>query len=256
MSKTQTHSVLRDGTPLVLRVVTNRVIEISPMESRFEEIDEDGRLTALHFDNNYVIRPGDNVEVGKSKYRVQKMKKGKSGYHLFIHEKMTTTANYITPFLGGTQWDMRFKRSFVNAFLGVEGKEDYGKFLYLLYRPAGDEGFKEWSKEIKSHAMYVDHDDTDAEHVLLQFMIPDAARKAVATIMAGKYSRLEEEDKVTIMNWHGVDKSNIIGQILYKASELKQRREEELDCKVRDGVELKSRFDEQEETYTKNLLTC
>lgn len=260
MDKTQTHSVLRDGTPLVFKVITNRVIEVNPVEPRFEELNDKGRIVALHFDNDYTIAPNDNVKVGTSSFRVQRIvrntAKEKSGYHLLIHEKMTTTANFIVPFLGGTQWDIRFKRGFVNAFLGVEGCADYGQFMYLLYRPAQDDGFEKWNEMIKEHLMYADQSNPDAEHVLIQFRIPVAAREAVSLIMAGRYSKLSNRDKVTILNWHGINKTNIIGQILYQAQELRDKRELELECTLPDNVELKSMFNQEEETYTKNLMTC
>lgn len=262
MIKTQTHSVLTNGKPLVLRFITNRTIEIDAVAARFEELDENGRLVALHFDNNYTIKPGDNVVIGKSTFRIQKLKKTKLGaplgYHLLVHTSITTTANFIVPFLGISQWNIRFRRNFVNAFIGTEENGDYGKFIYLLYRPGEDEQmqFETWNTNLKKNKQYVDQSNPDKEQILIKFKIPKDAKTAVKLIMQGKYSQIMEKDKKTILDWHDVKKTNIIGQILYRAVELKEKREAELDCILPKDVELKSMFNKEQELFTKKLITC
>lgn len=256
INTTQTQGALDDGTPIIMKVKTTRVISVGPAAPRFEQLDDRDRLVSLHFDNAYSIKPGDTVQVGESLFLIQKIVKDptdQSGYNLLIHKKVTTTSNFIVPFLGKSQWEFRFKRSFVNAFMGgLDNK--YGTHIHLLYRPEGDDGFKTWNKEVKQHPMYVNQSTPDKAHILLKFRVPPSAKDAVTKIMNGKYSTLTAKDKSLILAWHGVSSSNILGEILFKSPKLRKEREDRLACVLPDNVELKSMFMKEDEIYTQKLV--
>ena len=138
---------LSDGLKVHIQVINNRKLTITPANPQHELLDENGKLVGLDYGGEYLVSKGTILQVGKQKYKISEIKKSTStqGYELYTFRKITTTSNFIFPFLGGNRLNWRWNLEFTNAFIGNEESHN-GTEIHLMYRFAGTKNYSEFER--------------------------------------------------------------------------------------------------------------
>ena len=81
------------------------------------------------------------------------------------------------------------------------------------------------------------------------FDVPDEYQEDFLSYIKGMYSKLSEELKVKILDFHSMKKNHEIYGILYKSDKRRDKVEERLGLKLPENAELYHIIDEERETY-------
>lgn len=236
-----------------IKAVNSRMIEVSPVDSKYEELS-DNKIISLSFPD-LKINIGDIITLNKKKYKINTIKKqalkGKNNfkYFLYTQEKITRTTTFIVPLLGHDLEYFRLKTDFVNAYVGTEQEQDYGEYLYLLYRFNGGLDFIKFEELLFEHPYYIKTIEVDNYHSLYKFKIPEYYKETVNKILEGKYSYISTEFKARIIKFHKTSIEKDIGQILTRNITRKIRMERELESKIPEGLDLLSTPKKEEEIF-------
>ncbi len=247
---------LKSGVKVQLKVINPRLLTITPSSALYEVLDEEGKLIGLNFDGEYEINNKKTILVGLDKYKITEIAKSstsESKYELYTFRKVTSTANFIMPLLGGNRLSFRWNLEFTNAFISVDGS-DYDGHIHLLYRFNGDKGYSDFEDELKSMDNFVAATDTDKYHVLYTFKIPEEYLDDVDMVTNGKYSRVSEKAKAKILHFHGSNKTRTIGQILYRCPKRRLKIEEDIQGKIDPENELLDMFDHEKEVFKEEFI--
>jgi len=248
---------LSNGIKIHFRAINPRVIKVRPVDPQYEIIDEDGKLVGLNYNGGYFISQGTILTIGKQKYKINNIVKNKTspdeGYELYTFRKITTTANFLMPLLGGTRSTFRWNQEFVNAFI-VDKESHDGTEISLLYRFNGNIAYSDFEESLKQRTDFVRIEDPDKFTVLYTFKLPEDYKEDIELIMKGKYSEITEIAKNKILKFHSSTKEKPIGQILYKCILRKAVMEKELKGKIPLHSELFEIFNVQNEIYTTKYI--
>jgi len=247
---------LTSGVKIQLRVINPRLLTITPSSALYEVFDKEGKLKCLDFDGEYTIERNQTVMVGVDKYKITEIIKSPdndSRYELYTFKKVTNTANFVMPFLGGNRLSFRWGMEFTNAFISLEGC-DHDGMIHLLYRFNGDRAYADFEESLKLREDFVSADDTDKYHVLYTFKLPKESAEDVELIMNGKYSRVSEKHKAKILEFHGSSKLKPTGQILYRCEKRRLSIESKINGNIGPEGELLDMFDLSKEEFKKEFI--
>lgn len=250
---------IKDGN-LCISVRNPRLIVISPPKPEYEVRDSESRLIGLNCCGDFTIQEGEILTLGKQKYKIQEITRESSqasdgaGYYLHVHKKLSKTSNFLLPLLGSNRNAYRWTQNFANSYIGLENDGDYGDSLYLLYRYDGTKLFAEFEADIKEHPWYEQTIDTDPYHVLFKFNFPEEVKEEVNLIINGKYSKISEQLKTRILDFHLSGKDRPLGQILYKSPQRKKALEEELGGKIPEDLDLLDAFKSEDEVFMSKYI--
>ena len=128
----------------------------------------------------------------------------------------------------------------INAFIGVKDIQDH---LVLLYRWSEDPLFAKFDLALKKFPTFVKAYDTDPNHTVYIFEIPDRHVKNFILFKEGKYSKLDDEYKLKILDFHHMTADSALAKILFKSYERKAQLEKKLDAELPEDSELLSIID-------------
>lgn len=247
---------LKSGVKVQLEVLNSRMITVTPASVLYEVADENGKLTSLNFDGEYLIQNNANLTIGKQKYKITEIAKSiqsKLRYELYVFRKTTNTANFIMPLIGGNRSSFRWNMEFTNAFIGNEAECD-GTKIHLLYRFNGAKDFSDFEDELKLREDYLNVEDTDKYHVLYTFSLPEEYTDDIKLIMDGKYSRISEKAKARILEFHSSNKTKTLGQVLYRCDKRRTQIEIDVDGVIHPDSELLEPFDVNKEIFKQEFI--
>lgn len=239
-------------------VVNPRLIVMTPIIEGIEEIVND-KIVRLHLGEPNKIEIGQTLKLGKQKYKIQEITKdpqGLSGPGFYLHTQVniTKTSNFLLPLLGGTRNDFRWESSFMNSFIGTEDEGDWATKLYLMYRFDGSKAFLDFEDALMQHPWYVGKKDVDGFHTLYIFEFPESIKEEIELIVTGKYSKIKEETKKRILDFHYSNKNRPIGQVLYKDVTRRLQMEKELEGKIPEDNELLDPFHVKDELFFNQFI--
>lgn len=248
---------LSDSTKVHLSVLNTRTISMYPVNDKYEIKDKDGKIISISYNNGeYAISKGEAITIGKNKYKINEIERNstslsdKNTYNLFTFRKVTTTSNFIMPFLGGNRANWRWSTYFINAFID----EKDPTIVKLLYRFSGSTEFTEFEKLIQSFPHFVDSVDLDPFNSIYSFKIPEEFEEDTKLIMNSKYSQVSEKAKFRIMEFAASNKKLPLGQILYKCPIRRQEMSKEIDFEIPIENELYDLFKIEEETFLDSYI--
>jgi hypothetical protein len=134
------------------------------------------------------------------------------------------TSLFLLPLLGENRAYFSWNKYFVNAYLGRCGEIELGN-LYLLYRFFNVEDYLKLEEKLKRHKLFVKRYDTDKNHTLFHFKLPEDKLKEIEAFKAGKYSLFAEPCKFNILSFHGYQKDSELSQVLFKSEKLRKQLE-------------------------------
>jgi hypothetical protein len=168
---------------------------------------------------------------------------------LLENRKITKTTDFIMPLFGKSKSEML--RYVINSYLNdPDTKLEWKCNIFILVRFSGKLPFKQFSTWLEKHPQYRgQYDLFNAEFTMYILEIPKFYKADYEKFLKGKYSKMSEEAKVTIMK--GRPTKSTMYNILYKGGELKERIEKELHANIPDNVELWSIWNEKEEFFNR-----
>jgi len=153
-------------------------------------------------------------------------------------ERLTDSSIFLFPMMGGNRKLMLWDSLFVNAFMEVP---DFPECVALLYRYSGDTLFTKFESALCSFRNFKVRKDPDPHHVLFVFGVPEEAKTSYTAFRDGRYSEIEDDWKLRILEFHGFDFDGHTGKILFKDPGLKSHIENKLDVHLPDDAELHSK---------------
>tara|TARA_R110000796_G_scaffold43634_3_gene107175 strand:+ start:17818 stop:18627 length:810 start_codon:yes stop_codon:yes gene_type:complete len=248
---------IKQDTTVIITEENARLIHLSPAHADYEELDSEGNIIGINYCDEYKINKSGIININKTKYKIQDIKKVKHNGVKPAHYKIATTStltksfNFIVPFLGGNRHTFKFNSHFINAFIGTEKDGDYGDSIYLLYKFIGTVEFTTFEASLIDHPWYVETKDVDQFQVLYKFDIPTEHKKDVNLFLQGKYSSVSVSAKERILTFHGAKETSTLGQILSKSKKRKDFLEKDLvlETPIPSNVDLFDKFKPENEIF-------
>lgn len=208
-------------------------------------------------DCEFVIKSGDTIRPNpKSPHRVNIIRPGlnlgKTVCFDLSVARLTDSSIFVMPLMGMNRKLMLWDSLFVNAFCETEDDKDC---IALLYRFSGEPQFAKFESALCSFRNFRKRVDTDPYHVLFVFEVPDSAMSSYRAYMEGRYSHIEDEWKLRILEFHGYDIDGHTGKILFQSPVLRQQLETKLDVRLPADAELHSKPDMLIERFDRDYYT-
>lgn len=235
-----------NNTALTFSVQDARTIQVLNATG-LHPMEENGKIQSLYNLNGEVIlESGQTLLVRNSKYTVKKIEQFKKNCYVIRSSFLNSASIFITPILWNRRADAFWNTNFVNAFVGTD---EYPECIAVLFRFSGRKNFTDFEKSIESRPNYLSTKDIDNYQVLYTFKVPDTPiRDIYDKFVAGKYSKIREDFKQHILDFHGYDSSGITYQVLYRSKTLRKSLEKTLDVSLK-GMELRSIPDMRYEVF-------
>ena len=217
-------------------IISGGTLSIIP---QYEEED----IVSLAMPDNYFIAVGDTIRIKDEPYKINIInkieEKGIISYHLKTAER-TKTSIFILPMLSGNRNLFLYDTHLINAFIGVEDIKDH---LVLLYRWSEDPFFAKFDLALRKFPTFIKAFDPGPNHTVYIFEIPDKYLKEFVLFKEGKYSKLADEYKLKILEFHHMSADSALAKILFKSFERKAELEKKLDAELPEDSELLSIID-------------
>lgn len=222
--------------------INGRILSLQPAHSDYE-IKNNDQIVGLNYDDEYIINTNKNILLDKDKFKIQAIKREQSMYLLYIQERITKSSTFIMPLLGYDKVYFRYDHEFINCFVGTERNNDYGEYIYLLYRFNGSVEFTKFEENvIKKHKDYIDTIDIDKYQVLYKFKINEKYKEDYYKILDGKYSTISKDGKERLMTFNLSEPNGSLYEILNKVQRRKEKLEEEIGQTLPPEAEVYSGF--------------
>ncbi len=209
-------------------------------------------IMSLVLPNDKVISLGEIFKIKSVPYKVNIIKEivedNELFYDLIVAER-TKTSLFVFPMLGGNRTLLFYDTLFINAFIENKNGKDY---IILLYRKSKKKIFADFIKLLEKCNGYLSTDSPTSSHIIFTFEVPYRHRTNFRKFKEGKYSEFKDTYKLQILDFHRLDISGSMGQILFKSSERKEELEYQLNAVLPDDSELYSIMNEEEETFNLN----
>ena len=206
----------------------------------------DGVIYSLEGPDGIIISVNNTTEIKKIKYKVNFIEQtivNKTIYYDICMAKRTKSSIFILPMLGGNKNLFFWDRLFVNAFIETPEEKDC---IALLYRWSSDPLFIKFEKALSKFKDFRKKYDPNPYYVLFVFNIPKNYKRNYKLFKNGKYSKLSKAYKISILDFHDLEISSEVGQILFQDPKRKKVLEEKLDAILEDNSELLSIIDNDE----------
>ena len=232
-------------------------IQISIKEdAEIEEIeDENGDIIQIKKNGKRLFFKGDHVyvkDVGWYQLNDIALMRSNKGVRVYrgLTMERSDTSLLMLPVYGGTRADVSFSTHLMNAYLYREGCMD-GCIWVLMKRPhIVDSRYENAMTFFRSSDHFMNEEELGSEYVMLTLAIPDHFIEDLIKIRQGKFSEISESHKQRIYDFHMIrDKYNKIRLELEKSSLLRDKMEKEYDIEIPEGSELRSRMEEDRETF-------
>ncbi len=232
-------------------------IQISVKEdAEIEEIeDENGDIIQIKKNGKRLFFKGDHVyvkDVGWYQLNDIALMRSNKGVRVYrgLTMERSDTSLLMLPVYGGTRADVSFSTHLMNAYLYREGCMD-GCIWVLMKRPhIVDSRYENAMTFFRSSDHFMNEEELGSEYVMLTLAIPDHFIEDLIKIRQGKFSEITESYKQRIYDFHMIrDKYNKIRLELEKSPLLRDKMEKEYDIEIPEGSELRSRMEEDRETF-------
>ena len=209
---------------------------------------KDGEIVSLAMPEDYFISVGDTLKIKGEPYKINIINKVIEGktikYHLKTAER-TKSSIFVLPMLGANRNLFLYNSLLINAFIAYDTITDH---IVLLYRWSGDPLFSKFDVTLKKFPGFVKSFDPDPQHVVYIFSVPEKQIKNFSLFKKGKYSRLDDDLKLKILDFHDMGVESALAKILFKSNERRRELEKKLDAEISADSELLSIINIEDET--------
>ena len=233
--ETATAVTIKDPTCVSIRV--DGTAEVRQADNTIHEIIHSGMRYA----------PGRIIPVQDGLFRIDNIeKKGNNLYHLYSMETSDSSI-FLAPMLFNTRAQIMWDTYFMNVFLWIEDVPTMR--LHVLLRKGYSDAFNALESIIRDHEDFIDRLEVDDFSIMYVFNIPMMYKEDFLKFVRGKYSKMSEEYKVRILDFHSMKKTHEVYGILYKTPKRKAKVESRIGEDLPDSAELYHIIDEDRETY-------
>jgi len=249
---------LHDKNKIDVSIYNARNILLSCKTKLVRVVDQDGIITELTFSDNFHIELGDLFPLvskcdTKTLYKVKEIvvlpiDNDRSTFRISC-EIINKTSHWLLPFVAKNEEEIGYDIVLRNAYIFTEKEEyDYYKegYIFLKYSYLKEHDY--FLNKLKDHSncVFVDRLYSRFEYVYI-FRIPEQWLNDVNLLIQGKYSKISQEAKKKILNFHKLKVTGDTGKILFKDKDylLQLQNEFKVDCD----------FPEYEEKFNINLET-
>ena len=221
--------------------------------------DETGILEIRKGDKRLFYR-GDMIYVRESGWyqlnRIDLMRqdKGVRKYRGLMMERSDTSL-LVLPVFGGTRHDVSFTDHLLNAYLHREDHED-GSIWILMKRPYNPNSqYENAIHFFESSDYFVKKETLGDQFEMITMDVPEPFETELILIKQGKFSEIGNFHKQRIYEFHNIrDKYNKMRLELEKSEVLREKMENEYDIQIPEGSELRSRINDDRETFYNKLI--
>lgn len=190
---------------------------------------------------------GSVLDANESKFKVNFIiHRGTNIYDLYAMES-TDSSIFLVPAIADTRDRLLWNSHFMNAFLYTE-ESDTPK-IRLLFRKGETSNYKEMSQYLKSHIDFFNVECPDDHTEMYVFRINDQFRDDFRKFLDGKYSKMSDQYKNKICQFHVLRKTHDIYGILYKTDARRKRVEDKIGQELPNEAELYHCLRSSRETY-------
>lgn len=209
---------------------------------------KDTTIVSLAMPDNTFIAIGDRLKIKGDPYKINIIEKVKDGnalvYHLKTAER-TKSSIFVLPMLSGDKNLFLYESNLINAFINYAELENH---IVLLYRWSSDPIFAKFDLALRKFPTFVRAFDADPQHTVYMFNVPERHTLNFKYFKEGKYSKLEDDYKLKILDFHDMGVDSTLSKILFKADERKKQLERKLDAEIPENSELLSIINIETET--------
>tara|TARA_R100000700_G_scaffold41277_1_gene61206 strand:+ start:946 stop:1713 length:768 start_codon:yes stop_codon:yes gene_type:complete len=237
-------------TDLIYKPVNALTIRLSGGTKSLIPHTVNNKIISLESPDGIITSTDSIMDIKKFKYKIniieQITRQGVLYYDLST-AKRTKSSTFILPMLGGKRRLFFWNTLLMNAFVGIEDKKDC---IVLLYKFSMDPLFLKFEKAIKTFNNFLEKIDIDPYHVLFIFNIPKIHVKNYNKLKQGKYSELDEDYKLDILEFHDFSfKKGQVAQVLWKSEKRRKAMEKALNADIDPESELLTAIDFDKEIY-------
>lgn len=231
--------------PLTIRI-TGGTNSITPIR------DAENDILELTTEDGISYKKGLNLVHKKRPYKINIIEQGITRkivyYDLKIAER-TKSSIFIMPMLGSHKTLFMYESLLLNAFIGIQ---DTGDCIVLVYRFSMDPIFMKFEQALKQFSNFKEMIDIDPHHVIFVFNVPERHQVDYQKFVAGEYSKMSNDYKIQILDFHDLELGGAIGQILFKSPKRKLQLEQLLAVELEDDSELYSIMSPEIEHFDPN----
>jgi hypothetical protein len=155
-------------------------------------------------------------------------------YDLVLMEDMQNkSVQYLLPMLGKNFKFFSVNKRLMNVYLSEDKN-----FLFLKYRFINSSEFIKFDSDLQKHPLYRGDSHPDKTFIAYRFRIPVKYSKDINLILEGKYSKVSDDLKKSVLKFYDTDKSSHLGGVLYKTKERRSFLENLVGCNVPDSLDL------------------
>ena len=209
---------------------------------------KDNKIVSLAMPEDYFISVGDTLKIKGEPYKVNIINKVIDGNNILYHIKTaerTKSSLFVLPMLSGNRNLFLYNSQLINVFINFKDIKDH---IILLYRWSMDPLFSKFELALKKFPTFVKSFDLDPNHVVFVFSIPKRHTDNFKFFKKGKYSKLDDEFKLKLLDFHDMTVDSALSKILFKSEDRKQQLEEKLNAEIPDDSELLSIINIEDET--------
>lgn len=123
---------------------------------------------------------------------------------------------YVLPMLDWWNNDFLINGQLRGVFIGDRTHDILNNHIFLLYRYSADRWFVGYEEELKDCDYYVTHYEPDKRHTMFVYDVPQYHQSDYDMFKLSKYSKLTEDYKKQIVEFHGKDKCRKVIAVMYK----------------------------------------
>lgn len=209
---------------------------------------KDDKIVSLAMPEDYFLSIGDTLKIKGDPYKVNIIDKVIEGDNIVYHIKTaerTKSSLFVLPMLSGNRNLFLYSSQLINVFINFEDIKDH---IILLYRWSMDPLFSKFELALKKFPTFVKSFDIDPNHIVFVFSVPEQHIENFKLFKKGKYSKLDDEFKLKLLDFHSMTVDSALSKILFKAEDRKKQLEEKLDAEIPDDSELLSIINIEDET--------
>ena len=154
---------------------------------------------------------------------------------------LNETSLFIIPLVLGHNYVIKSK-SFVNGYVRHYNYDSYiGDQLYIIYRYLPFDSYGGMTRYIQKNPNFTDYvKDKDERFDIFIMQIPEQFKNDVKLLIKGKFSKITEAAKHSILDFHHFNNRSQIYQVLYKSELLRKEKSAFLGCHIPEELELRT----------------
>jgi len=246
---------LSNGRKITFCLKTWRLIILNTDCIDIKTTSKDEEIESIHFDDIFSLSVNNVISVHYQdrtySFRINHIIYENNQIYLAETLRNITT-RFILPVLRKSKEEIGL-HYLLSSYL-FTNKDKSGRYLYLWYRYVDDPEYKALEENLKQNQYFVKMYDITKDTTLFKFAIPAMFLEGIKLIRDGKYSKITNELKRTILKFNEAGLNSDLGNILYRNSEAVKELENILGVQIEEDMDIFKKMSEENETFTFTII--